>query len=79
LSVGNNGGGYKSVLTRRRNRFIAAAIEAAMLRIVKDKRGNKSERIDRLVETMMRKAEKGDLFAFNSACRSCRRPSASIA
>jgi hypothetical protein len=30
LSVGNNGGGYKSVLTRRQNRFIAAAIEAAM-------------------------------------------------
>ncbi len=70
-SVGNNGRTV-ALATQYQKRFIAAAIEHALMKEVKANNNNKnpvknpSRRIDRLVEAAIRKAEKGDIFAFNS-------------
>lgn len=70
-SVGNNGRAV-AIANGYRRKFIAAAIEHALMKEVKANNNNKnpkknpSRRVDRLVEAAIRKAEKGDIFAFNS-------------
>jgi len=69
-AVGN--GRAVAVANQHRRRFIAAAIEHALMKEVKATNNNKnpvknpSRRIDRLIEAVLKKAEKGDVFAFNS-------------
>ena len=63
LSVGNKGNTAES---RANKRFMSQALIAGLLKIVEDKKGNKSRRVDRIIESLLTNAENGDNVAVNS-------------
>jgi hypothetical protein len=65
LALGNKGPG-QSLAIRRERRFITSLLIDKLSRIYRDAKGNKSMRAERMLDAVLKKAEKGDVYAFNS-------------